>query len=290
MGKTLKNNSPIGSQQKNIISNLRPRNNISQTENRNSEENILKLLNTNEKTKVDGSVWIILKKVYEAQLHITKQNDDIIEEIKNLRTENATLKKSQELNTNTINNLTLRVEELELKIADSEQFQIDDTINVNGLSVLSYEEASLAFINIANELNINISSEDIINIKKLENKKTKKIDYSFQLHDIQLKNEFLKRRKGRKIFVDSKKVISSTCFDDNSVKSNETTRIYLNENLTQFNFNLLRNAKSLRQHGYKYIWYKFGKIYVKKSDNSEIIIIRSLRMIENLISNINTSN
>ena len=38
------------------------------------------------------------------------------------------------------------------------------------------------------------------------------------------------------------------------------------------------------------VWYKFGKIFVRKTGNSNIRIINSMKMIDNLINDLPTAN
>lgn len=183
------------------------------------------------------------------------------------------------MNNITIKNLTSRLEDLEYKLAEREQKDLDYNININGLLNLTFEEPASVLLNIGQELEINISNEDIINIRKLENKKTKKTDYSFELKNEKIRSLFLMRRMEKQLFITaSKEVVSAP---DPLPNANQ---IYINEHLSKFNFNLLNHAKSLKQHGYHYIRYKFGKIFVRKTGNSNIILIRSMGMVNDLIS------
>lgn len=56
------------------------------------------------------------------------------------------------------------------------------------------------------------------------------------------------KSKEKKIFIDSWKPILSA----ENINLPNAKRIYINEQLSRFNFNLLNHAKSLKQHGYNY--------------------------------------
>ena len=59
--------------------------------------------------------------------------------------------------------------------------------------------------------------------------------------------------------------------------------IFVNESLTQTNRNLYAKAKNLKRSGkLKYLWVRGGKIFVRKTDGSERIVIRSDDDIDNL--------
>lgn len=223
----------------------------------------------------------ILKKVHDSQVFIAHQNDDMLQEFKKLRQENELLKKNQEISNNTIKNLTSRLEDLEYKMAEMDQKELDFNININGLPNMAYEESFSTLLKIGKELEINVSDDDIVGIRKLENKKTKRCDYSFQLRNNNIRSLFLTRRMDKRIFITPSKEI--VCGVDNLPNA---SRIYINEHLSKFNFNLLNQAKSLKQHGYNYIWYKFGKIFVRKTGNSNIILIRSMKMVNDLINSL----
>jgi len=50
--------------------------------------------------------------------------------------------------------------------------------------------------------------------------------------------------------------------------------IYINENLTQFNRNLFFKTKSFaRDFGYKSVWFKDAKIFIKKDENSRAVLV-----------------
>lgn len=127
---------------------------------------------------------------------------------------------------------------------------------------------------------IKIESSDISKITKFENKKSKKFDYSIEFKDEKLRSLLLTKRKEKRLFINSSKQIISA--DNNELPNAQ--RIYINEQLSQFHFHLLNHAKSLKQHGYNFIWFKFGKIFVRKSGNSHIINFLLASMVNDLIS------
>lgn len=179
-----------------------------------------------------------------------------------------------------INNLRKEVDELKYQLGEIEQKELNNSININGLPQLSEEEQTTAIINIAEKFNIDLNASEITKITKLENKKLKSVDYQFEFKNEKIRTMFLSKRKEKKIFIDSKKTIFSV--DNNNMPN--AKRIYINEQLTKFNFNLFNHAKSLKQHGFNYVWYKFGKNFVRKTGNSNVLIIRSMQMVDNLIN------
>lgn len=60
--------------------------------------------------------------------------------------------------------------------------------------------------------------------------------------------------------------------------------IYINDHLTPRSKGLLKRAKDLRIKGYKYVWPREGKIYVRKDDHSNVILVKNIDDIVNLES------
>lgn len=51
-------------------------------------------------------------------------------------------------------------------------------------------------------------------------------------------------------------------------------KIYINDCLTHFNTNLFFKTKAYAcDKGYKYVWFKDSKIFIKKNDQIKVIII-----------------
>ena len=137
-------------------------------------------------------------------------------------------------------------DELKYKLGEIEQKELNKSININGLPQLNEEEQVNAITDIAKELNFELDAADITKISKMENKRLKSVDYSFEFKNEKIRTMFLMKRKEKKMFINSEKQIFSV--QNNNMPN--ATRIYINEQLTKFNFNLFNHAKSLKQHGY----------------------------------------
>lgn len=162
------------------------------------------------------------------------------------------------------------------------QEKLENHFNINGLPQLTKEETVEVVVKIANELNINLTPTDIEDINYFNNKRTNKHDYVFELKNKDQKKEFINKRKSKLIYVNNNLEVFSVNSNSSTINDNRS-RIFINDHLTKFNHNLLNHAKSLKNCQYKYVWYKFGRIFAKQSDNSEIINIRSYQAIDILI-------
>ena len=60
-------------------------------------------------------------------------------------------------------------------------------------------------------------------------------------------------------------------------------RIFVNEMLSSNCYQLLKKAKCLRNHGYKFVWTRYGKVFVKKEEGAAAVRILSMTKIDELM-------
>lgn len=67
--------------------------------------------------------------------------------------------------------------------------------------------------------------------------------------------------------------------NSDSAKNN----IYINENLTKRNKKLFKKARDLKRNGdVKYAWCKNGKIFIRKTDDSKVIVFNDNVNVESI--------
>lgn len=230
-----------------------------------SMKNFAELMEIDESQPFEKNVWIILKNLQETIIFISKQFDDSLLELKTIKEENIMLKKNQEFQHSTIKNLIVKCEELEFKINEFEQEKLNNFVNINGLPNLNLDDTKKAIIEVAKEFDINMNTNDIINVNKLQNKKAKTVDYNVEFKNEFLKKSMMQKRKEKQIFINSANEILSEDAETTVRANRSKKRVYINNHLTHFNFNTFKHAKLLLKNGWKYVWFKFGKIFVKKN-------------------------
>lgn len=228
------------------------------------------------------SLSSLVKVLHESQIYLSKENDDFRSRIEKLESENNALLKKSSTNENAIKNLSKEVNELKFDLNELRQDKLENHFNINGLPQMTKEKSIEVVLKVAEELDVNLVSSDIKEVSCFVNKRTNKSDYVFELKKPELKKELIMKRKSKLIYANNNLEIFSVNSNSSTINRN-SSRIFINDHLCQFNHHLLNHAKSLKNCGYKYVWYKFGKIFVKKDDTSEIISIRSYQMIDNLI-------
>lgn len=70
---------------------------------------------------------------------------------------------------------------------------------------------------------------------------------------------------------------------------NNNSQIYIQEHLSYHNQELFFLARQLRKFGYRFVWSKFGKIFVRKSPATRTVLIRSKDQVNLLLNKESTS-
>lgn len=163
-----------------------------------------------------------------------------------------------------IKQLQAENKEIKLHINKMEQNEKQNNIEIQGVPFKENENITNIFNNIIETLKCDKESIKVANIFRNKNKnpmtKNPPIVVSLQ-------------NKGSKDVILAHKKKYGILFAKN-INYEENNTIYINEQLTQFNKHLLYLAKSSRL-GYKFIWAKNGKIFMRKNETSPIIQIRT---------------
>lgn len=164
-----------------------------------------------------------------------------------------------------ISDLTSRVNHLEQygRNCNLELSEVRERRNENLLEVVSA---------VAKKMNIDLSPGDIDVVHRLPGKPEKTRGIIVQ---------FLSRKK-RDEFVLKKNKFSIT--NDDIYSDGNATKVYVNENLTPFFKQLLWQAKSVASgKGYKFTWFRFGKLFVKQDESSPVIKISKVGDLDKLV-------
>lgn len=188
-----------------------------------------------------------------------------------LQKENKEMRKSLNEEIKARKRLTERVEELEEVLESGERSTVRNNIVMSGIERQERRERTTEIVlKVLKAMNININESEIVNARRMDdNKESSPIIVELKTKDQQ--NEILKTRK----------TIGAISTVECSLKG-KTSNIYINEQLTRRTSNLFFRARETKKDKlYKYLWTRENKIYIKKSETSNKIRIKS---IEDLIS------
>lgn len=244
----------------------------SSTPNKN-DEMMKKIINSN--MEILQSNKTILQKVTEMEKaleFLSSKYDELKIKYELVIQENVQIKKAN--NDIIIQNNTVKgdIQQLQQTLNNIKQENMKKNIVLFGApSVANPHSLNVIFQKLLDHLNINreeVELEDIYQMKT--NEPQAPIFIKFKHYKTKI--DFMQANKNMRTFA------NNIGFDNNNNK------IILADQLTENNRNLLKEAKSLRNHGFKHIWVKNGNVLVRKSDNSEVIIVKTLNDIRNLKS------
>lgn len=136
-------------------------------------------------------------------------------------------------------------------------------------------------VSLSETVNFKINKTDIKDIYRIRGKKPehKNTPIVVETSSVLLKTDFLKMAKTFNIRNKTK-----LCAKHLGMKSHADTPIFLSENLTPKASRLHYLARDLaKSKGYKFVWTSYGKIYVRKNEQSPIIMIKTEQQVHKLL-------
>lgn len=183
----------------------------------------------------------------------SKQLQELILSMKDLREENKILKEQNNDLRNEFNLLFRKVNILEQK-------SLDNFVEIVGVPKINNEDCKLTVKKIATALNVEVDVVNAFRIQSKFNKRTCKIVAELSM------------KQCKRMLMETARKTKLTGITVDSNWKNDA--IYINDNLTQFNRNLFFKTKSFaRDSGYKFVWFKDAKIFMKKDENSKAVLV-----------------
>lgn len=182
-----------------------------------------------------------------------KQLQELVTTINNIKEENSSLK---EENCKLKNEVAL----LDKRMNLFEQKAIENCVEFVGVPEINNEDCIKTVESIASAVGVTISLSKAFRVNSKVSNRSRKI--VAELLSIQNKKTMMDNVKKSKL---TGKVVNSNWNDE---------KIYINDSLTQFNKNLFFKARAFaRDKGYKFVWFRDSKIFIKKNENSKAFII-----------------
>lgn len=212
-----------------------------------------------------------------------KTTKDLIKEFKKLKDsvefisqkfdenfkQNAELKKLLNTFKSENDKLRKRVVELEGKCGEIEQISLNKGLILSGIpNQGKNEDVHDITKKVLKAINCKINNNDIEEVYRRGKDGSQIV---INLKTEQIRDNILKKRKE----ATSVKVTECNLNGENNV-------IYFNEYLTSYMNKLFYDARCLKNNGYKFVWVKSGKIFIRKDEKSKIIQIRNSDDIDNI--------
>lgn len=166
-------------------------------------------------------------------------------------------------------NVQLREENIKLctKVNELEQYSKNFNVEIQGVPVTDGEDVYELVCTIANHLGCELHPNDIEFCHRL--RKSDKIPNKPPTIIAKLYS-----RRDKEAILNGKKENKNLTAGDIGFQ-NLRSKIFVNEHLTASNKNLFWLARSTKQLGYKFVWVKRGKIFIKKDEASKTIAIHT---------------
>lgn len=163
---------------------------------------------------------------------------------------------------------------LKTQLADLEQYTRSNNLILSNVPVTKSENVTDVVRKIGDLAGIKIVETDIDCCHRL--RKTQKQLYP----DIIVK--FCRRTIKQSLF-SNRRSPQLSHRDLGFGETGSNSKIFINEHLTAQNVKLLNAAKMVKNHGYKFVWSRNGRIFVRQQENSPVIPILSAVDIANLV-------
>lgn len=197
--------------------------------------------------------------------------EDLRADLKKITEENRKLKKEQAILRNKVADLEQEI--IQIRSSDNDERNEDRLKNIVMVGLKGDQNAKKDVTKILNYLKIEISEQNY-EVKILPSKESKK-PVLVTFSEKAIRDKVLLQRK-------SVSLDTNTC----GITSGNTSKIFLNEDLSKHSRELFKKARELKKHGFKYVWCKDGNIFVRKDDNGPIKKMLTACQISNLITSL----
>ena len=217
--------------------------------------------NENPSTK---DIMVILREIFNSQQFIATKYDELIK--RNLELENTCNKLSSENKA-----LKKEVSDIKIEIKRIENTCNEKKIEIHGVPQQEKEDLSDIVRKIAENFREEINKEDIEDIYRIQSKLKRNNPIIVSFVKKRDKEKFLLMRRKKSLFT-------------NEINMGETrSQIFINEYLSRKMKEILWKSKRLKaEKKFQFMWIRNGTIFLRKTENSEIIKITDQEDLEKL--------
>lgn len=157
-----------------------------------------------------------------------------------------------------------QIRTLTYQIGQHEQYTRNKNVEIHGIPIQDSENCKNIVKCVLQELQVDIKIEEIDVAHRVYNKNPNSTPSIIA--------QFSTRTKRDTIIAKKSLIVTNRNLPGVEIGQ----KIYISENLTPYNKNLLRLTKiKARESNYKYVWFKNNKLLVREKDNSPVLRINS---------------
>jgi hypothetical protein len=206
------------------------------------------------------------------QANLIQQNLEVKENLEKLTKSHDDLDSAHKKTKQDVGQLSEIVKDLSSQVNNLKQFQLSQNLIFDGIPDGSKEDVTNHIITIAKKLNITVNINDMMDVYKFRTRKSILVKVVFRQKA--LRDSILLARKGKSLYT-----------DECGITQSGRQQIYLREDLTPANRELLFHARKLKNYGFSSSWTVDGRILVKKLSTNKLIRITSIEQVDYLVQN-----
>lgn len=225
---------------------------------------------------------VIRSNIERLQLEFTETTDHICADQSDLKSEiNQHMKIIKDLETENLR-LQKDIQGLNSRLSSIERMTRSQNLEIQAVPESKNENIVNLFLNLCKTINIQVNNEHIIacrRVAKLDNTKTRPRNILITLSNARLRDQvisacrrFNKSLKGEQL--------NSTHLGLKIHPNN----IYVNEHVSPECKNLHAATRlKAKELNYKYVWVKYGRVYMRKDDRCDHVHIKSMEFLNKLV-------
>lgn len=159
-----------------------------------------------------------------------------------------------------------KVEQLEMRMNDLEQYSRCKNIEIKGVELTANENLKQVVVKIVSKMGVEEVSEKAIEVVHRVNNRNNREpkDIIVQFKDREVRDRVIAKKREK-------------IYNKDITNGKNDNLIFVNEHMTTHNKQMFWEARNkCRDMNYKYVWTKDGKIFVRKQENERVFRIRNL--------------
>ncbi|KAH9364384.1 hypothetical protein HPB48_016251 [Haemaphysalis longicornis] len=214
--------------------------------------------------------------------HISKCLDEANERLKDTLKENKSLKKENEELRQRVYVLNRDLSECQTNLIKSEQYTRNKNLEVKGVIQEQSESIPEILKAIGKALGEPILPSDVDVCHRVPTKNKKESNIIVQFQRCEKRDKVLEKSRKTKL---TNEGIGLRLAE--STSESEDTPIFVNEHLCPYLKKLLGMAVARkREHNWRYVWTKKGRIFARRTDSSDVVSIQHESDLDKIISEI----
>lgn len=213
-----------------------------------------------ELNKIQASTEIFKEEIDASQDFLNQKFEELTVSVIKIQTENTRLSHENSSLKTQLLELNNRLVQSENEQESTNQYLRRDCLEFHGIPEIPGEDTDALVCKVAELLEVDLYTSDISISHRLPAKKGQTPAIIARFYVRKTRDKLYQARANLKTY------------NSTNLGFERENKLYVNECLTSKSRNILKQAKEIqKQHKYKYVWTKYGKVYMRKDQHSDAI-------------------